>query len=232
MNKPSSVLIVDDDPRLVRFVKANLESVGYKVSAANDGPSGLNITEMDAPDLVILDIMLPGMDGYELCQRIREFSDVPIIMLTARAEESDKVRGLRLGADDYLTKPFGAQELLARVEAVLRRTKFADESKPRPVLVRGDLAIDFVRRRVSIDEKEISLTPTEYKLLYELATNAGRVMLHEELLTRVWGPEYRDELDYLRAYVRYLRRKIEPDPSHPRLILSKPGVGYIFTDAP
>lgn len=232
MNGPSSILVVDDDPRLVRFVKANLESVGHKVFVANDGPSGLTATEMEAPDLVILDIMLPGMDGYELCQRIREFSNVPIIMLTARSEESDKVRGLRLGADDYLTKPFGAQELLARVDAVLRRTKFVDEAQPRPALVKGNLVIDFVRRRVSVNDKEVYFTPTEYKLLYELASNAGRVMLHEELLTRVWGPEYRDELDYLRAYIRYLRRKIEPDPSNPRYLLSKPGVGYIFNDTP
>jgi two-component system KDP operon response regulator KdpE len=228
MSKKARVLVVDDDPRLLRFVRANLESVDYEVFTATEGSSALELVERERLDLIVLDIMLPGMDGYELCQRVREFSTLPIIMLTARDEEADKVRGLRLGADDYLTKPFGAQELLARVEAVLRRAQMAGENHTQPVLVYGDLKVDLARRRVTVRDEELGLTPTEYKLLAHLASNGGRVMLHEELLTRVWGAEYRDELDYLRAYIRYLRQKIEEDPHQPRYILSKPGVGYIL----
>lgn len=221
--------MVDDDPRLLRFVRANLESRGYQVSTAFEGREALETIDQEIPDLIILDIMLPGdIDGYELCARVREFSTVPIIMLTARGEEQDKVKGLRLGADDYLTKPFSAQELLARVEAVLRRAHLSQEPQPSPMMTYGNLTIDLLRRRVTIRGQEVSLTPTEYKLLSQLATHAGRVILHEDLLARVWGAEYRDELDYLRAYVHYLRQKIEDDPHHPKYILSKPGVGYML----
>jgi two-component system KDP operon response regulator KdpE len=166
------------------------------------------------------------MDGFTFLQRVREFSDVPVILLTAKGEERDKVQGLDLGADDYLTKPFGPAEMLARVRAVLRRRQPSEEAPTELVL--GDLTINLARRRVIRQGQEIHLTPTEYKLLHELATNPGRVILHGELLSRVWGSEYRDEVDYLWTYVRYLRNKIEPDPAHPRFILSEPGVGYLL----
>jgi DNA-binding response OmpR family regulator len=227
--KRLTLLIVDDDPQLIRLVKANLESSDYRVLTAPDGPAALSILDIEAPDLVVLDIMLPGMDGYGLCQRIREISSVPIIMLTAKVEDVDKVKGLKLGADDYVTKPFNVQELLARIEAVLRRADSPSDSRTRRTLTYGDLRVDFVRRRVSVGDKEVPLTLTEYKLLSELVANAGRIMMHRELLTRVWGPEYQDESEYLRAYVRHLRAKIEEDPHEPKYILSKPGIGYLFS---
>ncbi|MBI4304665.1 MAG: response regulator transcription factor [Chloroflexi bacterium] len=223
-----TVLIVDDEPQLIRLVRANLESVGYKVFTASDGRSALEIIDREMPDLIILDIMLPGVDGYELCQRIREFTSTPIIMLTAKVEHVDRVKGLKLGADDYITKPFNVQELLARIEAVLRRSRSSEETVSPRILTFGDVSIDFVRRRVTVHDQEVALTLTEYKLLSQLASNAGRVMLHGELLTRVWGPEYRDEQEYLRAYIRHLRQKLEDDPHQPKYILSKPGIGYMF----
>ncbi len=223
-----SILLVDDDPQLVRLVRANLESVGYKVLAAMNARSALELIDMEMPDMIILDIMLPEIDGYELCQRVREFASTPIIMLTAKVEDIDKVRGLKLGADDYVTKPFNVQELLARIEAVLRRTRASEELNGPRTFTCDDISIDFVLRRVTIRGQEVALTLTEYKLLSQLAGNAGRVMLHPELLTRVWGPEYQDELEYLRAYIRHLRQKIEENPHQPKYILSKPGIGYIF----
>lgn len=228
MVKKTVILLVDDDPQLLRLVRANLEPVGYKVLTALDAHSALKLVDMEMPDMIILDIMLPEMDGYELCQRIREFSDVPIIMLTAKVEDVDKVRGLKLGADDYLTKPFSVPELLARIEAVLRRSGVAGEAKTPPTFTCGDVSVDFAQRRVMVRGQEVALTLTEYKLLCQLVNNAGRVMLHHELLTAVWGAEYQDELEYLRAYIRHLRHKLEADPGEPKYILSKPGIGYIF----
>jgi DNA-binding response OmpR family regulator len=209
-----------------RLLRLNLEKDGYRVIPVEDGPAGLEVAELESPNLILLDVMMPDMDGFTFLRRLREFSDVPVILLTARGEERDKVQGLDLGADDYLTKPFGPAELLARVRAALRRSQ-PGEAPPSTIAV-GDLTINVARRRVSRGDQEIRLTPTEYKLLYELATNAGKVMLHTDLLSRVWGPEYRDEVDYLWTYVRYLRNKIEPDPSHPRYLLSEPGVGYML----
>ncbi len=228
MGGKKSVLLVDDDPQLIRLVRANLESVGYKVFAAMNAHTALELVDMEMPDLIILDIMLPEIDGYELCQRIREFASTPIIMLTAKVEDIDKVRGLKLGADDYVTKPFNVQELIARIEAVLRRTQSSEKINGPRVFTCDDVCVDFVQRRVTIREQEVALTLTEYKLLSQLVSNAGRVMLHRELLARVWGPEYQDELEYLRAYIRHLRQKIEEDPHQPKYILSKPGIGYIF----
>ncbi len=228
MRGKTSILLVDDDPHLIRLVRANLESVGHRVLVAMDARSALELVDREMPDMVILDIMLPGVDGYELCQRIREFSAMPIIMLTAKVEDADKIRGLKLGADDYLTKPFNVQELLARIEAVLRRTRSAEEVNGPRIFTGGDVSVDFVKRIVTIRGQEVALTLTEYKLLSELVSNAGRVMLHRELLTRVWGAEYQDELEYLRAYIRHLRQKIEEDPHQPKYVLSKPGIGYIF----
>ncbi|MBI2859767.1 MAG: response regulator transcription factor [Chloroflexi bacterium] len=230
MSKKTTVLVIDDDVRLLRFVRANLESVGYKVLMAEDAETGIGLVEKEMPDLIILDVMLPGLSGFELARRIREFSAVPILMLTAKAEEADVVAGLKVGADDYMTKPFGVQELLARVEAVLRRsgTPEGNTAPGQDGIKVGELSIDFLRRRVSVKGTEVELTLTEYKLLSELASNAGKVMLHSELLSKVWGPEYRNEWEYLRAYIRRLRRKLEQDPAHPQYILSRPGFGYVL----
>lgn len=230
MGKETSVLLVDDDPQLIRLVRANLESVGYRVMAAIDAQEALETIDREMPDLIVLDIMLPEVDGYELCRRIREFASIPIIMLTAKVEDIDKVKGLRLGADDYVTKPFNVQELLARIEAVLRRTRSSDEPDSPRVVTVGDVTIDFFHRRVLIRGQEVALTLTEYKLLSQLIANAGRVMLHRELLTRVWGPEYQGELEYLRAYILHLRRKIEEDSHRPRYIITQSGIGYVFVD--
>jgi two-component system KDP operon response regulator KdpE len=183
---------------------------------------------LEQPDLVLLDIRLPhGLDGYEVCRRIREFSEVPVIMLTAKAQETDVLHGFDVGADDYLTKPFNAKELVARVKAVLRRTQRPEEAVT-ATLTCGELEINFARRTVKVRGEKVSLTRTEYALLRQLALNANRVMVHQDLLTTVWGPEYRDDIDYLRAYIRYLRRKLEVDPSNPRYILTSPGVGYML----
>ena len=222
------ILIVDDEARILRLVRSNLEPVGYKVLTAMDGESALTAAEMNDPDLIILDLMLPRLDGFEVCRRLREFSTVPIIILTAKGEEVDKVKGLELGADDYLTKPFSVQELLARIKAVLRRTRVPPTQKLEPVFNLGNFSVNFAQRRVVANGTDVKLSPTEYKLLYELVTNAGRVVLHQDLLGRVWGREYRDETEYLRVYIRYLRQKIEEDPSRPKLILTEPGVGYRF----
>jgi two-component system KDP operon response regulator KdpE len=224
-----TILVVDDDQRMRRLLRLNLEKDGHRVTLAEHPLVGLEIAELESPDLVLLDVMMPEMNGFTFLQRLREFSDVPVIFLTAKGDESDKVQGLDIGADDYLTKPFSPAELLARVRAALRRRQPGDVSTA--TIGVGDLTINVARRRVIRGDQEIRLTPTEYKLLYELATNAGKVMLHSELLSRVWGPEYRDEVDYLWTYVRYLRNKIEPDPSHPRYILSEPGVGYMLAPA-
>jgi two-component system, OmpR family, KDP operon response regulator KdpE len=222
-----AILVVDDDPRMLRLLRLNLERAGYRVATEGDGVAALDRVALERPDLILLDVMMPAMDGFTFLARLREFSAVPVILLTAKGEERDKVQGLDLGADDYLTKPFGPAELLARVRAVLRRKAQTAEATP-SILSIGDLTIDLARRRVVRQGDQIHLTPTEYKLLRGLATNRGKVLLHGELLARVWGPEYRDEVDYLWTYVRYLRQKIEPDPAHPRYLLSEPGVGYVL----
>jgi two-component system KDP operon response regulator KdpE len=223
------ILVVDDEPRVVRLVTEVLNAVGYKVIAAVGGEPAIKMVALEQPNLVLLDILLPrGLDGYEICRRIREFSNVPVIMLTAKALESDMLRGFDVGADDYLTKPFSAKELIARVKAVLRRSQRPEEVTT-TTLTCGELEINFARRTVTARGEHISLTPTEYALLRQLALNANRVMLHQDLLTAVWGAEYRDDIDYLRAYIRYLRRKLEADSSNPQYILTLPGVGYMLT---
>jgi two-component system KDP operon response regulator KdpE len=222
------ILVVDDEPRVVRLVTEVLRAMGYKVVAAASGRSGIEMVALEQPDLVLLDILLPqGPDGYEVCRRIREFSEVPVIMLTAKAQESDMLHGFDIGADDYLTKPFNAKELVARVKAVLRRSRRAEEIVS-TLLTCGDLEIDFARRIVKARGVKVPLTRTEYALLHQLALNANKVMLHRDLLAEVWGPEYLDDIDYLRAYIRYLRRKLEADPSEPRLIVTAPGIGYML----
>jgi two-component system KDP operon response regulator KdpE len=222
----ANILIVDDEPHVLKLVKANLESSGYRILTAADGEQAVRMVEGEIPDLVVLDIMLPKMDGYAACRRIREFSAVPIIMLTARSAQVDLVHGFEVGADDYLTKPFSATELLMRVRAVLRRSKWPEEVITRHGFKAGPIEIDFAQHLVTVDGEPVKLTPTEYRLLAYLASNTNRVMMHRELLRAVWGPEYGDETEYLRVYVRYLRQKLEPDPSNPRYILTQPGAGY------
>lgn len=223
--------MIDDEPRLVRLVRQVLTAVGYHVLSASDGEEALETIAIEQPDLVLLDIMLPGeLDGYDVCSRVREFSTVPIIMLTAKTREVDMLHGFDVGADDYLTKPFSAKELIARVKAVLRRSKLAAQDVSATAdLTCGELLISFGRRKLNVRGREVALTPTEFRLFQQLALNSNRVMLHEDLLTNVWGPEYRDDIDYLRTYVRHLRRKIEEEPSEPRYILTTPGVGYMLS---
>lgn len=223
----SKILIVDDEPRVSRLVTEVLTAVGYQVVVAASGGMAIQMVALEQPDLVLLDILLPQMDGYQVCSRLREFTDVPIIMLTAKARDTDILRGFDVGADDYLTKPFNSKELVARVKAVLRRTNRSEETMTNLVSC-GALNIDLARRTVSADGELVNLARTEFDLLRCLAVNANRVLTHEELLTDVWGPEYRNDLDYLRAYIRYLRRKLEPDPASPIYILTSQGVGYML----
>jgi two-component system KDP operon response regulator KdpE len=225
--KKPRVLVVDDEPETIKYVSTNLRVRGYDVLTAPDGLTALKAFEQSIVDLVILDITMPGPDGFEVCRAIRRRSDVPIVMLSARGQERDIVRALDTGADDYLTKPFGVEEMLARVRAALRRTTQTGAAS-RPPLVVDELEIDFGARKVTALGQEVKLTPTEYDLLAHLAVNTGRVLAHRSLLQAVWGPEYGDETEYLWAYIRRLRRKIEPDPSNPRHILTQPGVGYYF----
>jgi len=223
------ILVVDDELSIIKFLRANLEARGFKVlAAAMDGAEALQTFEMELPDLVILDIMMPKMDGFEVCRQLREWSQVPIIMLSARGDESDKVKCLDLGADDYITKPFGKGELIARVRAVLRRTEAAATMPSQPSFTSDELNISFAQRRVTIADKEVKLTPTEYNLLQELALNAGKVLTHTHLLNKVWGSEYREEREYLHVFVGRLRAKLEPDPANPSYIMAVSGVGYQF----
>jgi two-component system KDP operon response regulator KdpE len=211
------------------LVRQILSALGYKISAANSGEQAVEFVAMEQPDLVILDIMLLGeMDGYETANQIRGFSDIPIIMLTAKVRESDMLRGFEIGVDDYIKKPFSSKELVARVRAVLKRTQMTVQPQITTEIICGDIHIDIARHRVAISGQDIHLTPTEYKLLHELAKNSNRAMLHEQLLSAVWGPEYRSDFDYLRSYIHLLRRKLEPDPAKPKYILRVPGVGYML----
>ena len=224
------ILVVDDEPSIRKFLRANLEAKDYKVLTAVDGAEALRTIEMELPDLMILDIMMPKTDGFEVCRQLREWSQVPIIMLSARGDESDKVKCLDLGADDYITKPLGKDELVARVRAVMRRTETAGSIPAQCSFSIGDLKINFVKRQVIIAGREIKLTPSEYSLLQELVLNAGKVLTHTHLLNKVWGSEYREEREYLHVFVRRLRAKLEPDPTNPRYITTVPGVGYQFKD--
>ena len=224
------ILVADDELSIIKFLRANLEARGYEVLAAIDGAEALQTFEMELPDLVILDIMMPKIDGFEVCRQLREWSQVPIIMLSARGDVSDKVKCLDLGADDYITKPFGKDELIARVRAVLRRTEVVAIVPTQPSFASGDLHISFAQRRVTVAGKEVRLTPTEYSLLQELVLNAGKVLTHTHLLNKVWGTEYREDTQYLHVFVRRLRTKLEADPKNPRYITTVPGVGYQFKD--
>jgi len=225
-----TILVVDDEPRIIEAVSMNLELEGYQVSGASNGYEALKKLTKELPDLVILDVMMPEMDGFETLKRIREVSTVPVIMLTVKGEETDKVKGLELGADDYVTKPFGPKELVSRVKAALRRVEMPTPAPKTQIRVDDNLSIDFSRRNVIVKGKEVHLRPTEYRLLYQLVSNAGRILTHETLLRRVWGHEYRDEDHYLWLYITYLRQKLEEDPKHPKYILGERGIGYRFTD--
>ncbi|MBN1666116.1 MAG: response regulator transcription factor [Anaerolineales bacterium] len=224
------ILVVDDEQRMVRFIRLNLEHDGFQVIAAYNGNDALEQVRTQLPDLVLLDVMMPDLDGFEVLKRIRAQSSVPVIMLTAKGEEDDRVRGLEAGADDYVTKPFSPRELVSRVRAVLRRTEAESAVAGDVIEVDEHLKLDFNRREVWVDGELVRLRPTEYRLLYHLVQNAGWVMTHEQLLTKVWGFEYRDEPHYVRLYINYLRKKIEPDPANPRYILTERGVGYRFID--
>ncbi len=224
------ILIVDDEARMRRFMQMNLDLEGYRVIEASNGLEALDRVREDLPDLVLLDVMMPELDGFEALRIIRETSTVPVIMLTVRDDESDKVKGLELGADDYVTKPFSPRELASRIKAVLRRTEMDSPSDKSMLVVDDYLKMDFNRRQVFAGGQEVKLRPTEYRLLYHLVQNAGYTMTHETILGKVWGYEYRDESQYVRLYITYLRQKIEPDPSHPRYILTERGVGYRFVD--
>lgn len=215
---------------MIHFIRLNLEHDGFEVLEAASGSNGLDKLRDHLPDLILLDVMMPDLDGFETLRLIREISNVPVIMLTAKGEEDDRVRGLELGADDYITKPFSPRELVSRVRAVLRRTESAAVPVHEVIEVDDRLKLDFDRREVWVDGSLVKLRPTEYRLLYHLVQNAGWVVPHEQLLAKVWGYEYRDETHYLRLYINYLRQKIEKDPSNPQYILTERGVGYRFVD--
>jgi two-component system KDP operon response regulator KdpE len=222
------VLIVDDDADLARIVQLSLDRAGYQTVIATSGLEGLQEAYRVQPNLVVLDIMMPGMDGWEVCRRLVEMSNVPILMLTAKGTEADIVKGLQLGADDYLTKPFSVAELIARVQALLRRADSESQTDRTSTLSIGNLTIDLNRRLVMRDGELVDLTPTEFKLLECFVTHRDRVLPHRFLLTEVWGSEYIDETNYLKLYVRYLRRKLEEDPADPQLIVTEWGIGYRF----
>jgi two-component system KDP operon response regulator KdpE len=225
------VLVVDDEPRMIGFIRMNLEIEGHQVIEAHSGIEALEAIRTKLPDVVLLDVMMPDLDGFETLRMLREFSNIPVIMLTAKGEENDKVYGLELGADDYVTKPFGPRELSSRIRAVLRRAEIPAATPEQAILKIDDrLQVDFNRREVVVEGNHIKLRPTEYRLLYHLIENAGWTVPHDQLLAKVWGYEYRDEAHYVRLYVNYLREKIEKDPSNPQYILTERGVGYRFAE--
>jgi len=232
MSQRKTILIVDDEPRYVKLVEINLQTEGYQVRTAGNGQEAVEAVAAAAPDLILLDVMMPIMDGFTATTRIREFSNVPIILVTAKGEERDRVRGLDAGADDYIVKPFSAQELLARVRAVLRRAERQQaDSFHEPIFRHRELTIDLARAQVFSGETEAQLTATEYRLLQTLAASMGRVLTADELLSTVWGPEYKDDKEILWVCLSRLRQKIEPDPKNPIHILTRQGIGYLMPPA-
>ena len=226
-----TILVVDDEPHIVRFTAMNLEMEGFNVITAGNGREALGALDAGhAIDLVVLDVMMPELDGFETLRRIRAQSSVPVIFVTVRGDEADRVAGLDLGADDYLTKPFSPRELVSRIRALFRRIEATEPSRLQEVAVDDWLTIDFDQRRVVAGGKEMRLRPTEYRLLYQLVSNPGQLLSHDMLLERVWGPEYRGEHQYVRTYVTYLRQKLERDPRNPEYIVSERGLGYRFKD--
>lgn len=220
------ILVVDDEPQILRVMRASLPPRGYEVRTAPGGEEALDEISKQMPDLIVLDLMMPGTSGIDVCRRVREFSSVPIIVLSAKGAEGDKVAALDAGADDYITKPFGMEELLARLRAVLRRLP-ASESES-SVLKVGDLTIEMDERRVTVGDSEVKLTPKEFDVLRYLVKNAGKVVTHRALLQAVWGSESTEQTEYLRVFINQLRRKIEPDSHHPKYIVTEPWVGYRF----
>jgi two-component system KDP operon response regulator KdpE len=223
----AKILVVDDEPQIRRMMRATLTSSGYQVDEARTGEEALEKFRAFLPDLVLLDLNMPGMGGLETCREIRSGSDVPIVILTVRNAEKEKVEALDAGADDYVCKPFGMQELMARLRAALRRATSSPESGPRS-FVSPDLEIDFENRRVRVKEASVRLTPKEFELLRHLVSRGGKPVPHRELLQSVWGPDYGDETDYLRVFINHLRKKIEPNPARPKYVLTEPWVGYRF----
>jgi DNA-binding response OmpR family regulator len=221
------ILVVDDEPSIIKYLRANLEASGYEVLAAMDGTEGLQTFERELPDLILLDVRMPKMDGFEVCRRIRDWSKIPIIMLTSLGSVEDKVKAFDLGADDYITKPFGKAEVMARVKAVLRRTTLWDE-RPEPEFHAHNLAINFTRNRVTLGEQEVNLTATEYRLLSYLARNAGRVVTPDQILEAVWGRDYAGERHILRVNIGRLRQKLGDNSREPRFITTRTGIGYMF----
>lgn len=225
-SKKQTVLVADDDPPFLKLIQCNLEHAAYRVLTVSDGPSVLKQAESEAPDLYILDIMMPGMGGPEVTRRLREFSIAPVLMLIAKDREYDKVAGLDAGANEYLIKPFGAPELIARVRALTRSTKPYTKEAATPSLSTGELIVEFSQHQALRGGQRIPLTPTEYRILAYLARNAGRVVTQNDLLTKVWGPAYRDEAHLLRVNIARLRQKVEPEPVRPRYVLTQLGIGY------
>jgi DNA-binding response OmpR family regulator len=224
------ILVVDDEQRMAKFIRLNLEHDGFRVAEAFTGTQAMDRLRTSLPDLVLLDVMLPDLDGFEVLKMIRSISTVPVIMVTAKGEEEERIHGLELGADDYVTKPFSPRELVSRVRAVLRRTELTTDSTHGLIQVDDRLKIDFDRHEVWLEGKLVSLRPTEYRLLYYLVQNAGWVVSHDQILTNVWGYEYRDQPHYVRLYINYLRQKIEKDPAYPVYIQTERGLGYRFID--
>ena len=225
--KKVSVLVVDDDVRMLRVMRRILELEGYRMLTASSGEAAFHMFDEETPDLVLLDVIMPNMDGYTVCRRIREFSPIPIIMVTAKENNEEKIAGLDAGADDYITKPFSSSELAARVRAVLRRTKLWDEH-PEPAFCFDDLVIDFARHRISLGGREVNLTATEYRVLSYLARNNGRVITPDQILEKVWGEEYVGDTHLLQVNIARLRKKLEDDAGVPRYILTRPGIGYMM----
>lgn len=227
--KRNRILVVDDDPSIRKFVKANLEARDYQALMADDGDEAIKIIEEELPDLILLDIMMPKMDGYEVCQRVREWSDIPIIMISAKDSENDKVKCFDCGADDYLTKPFTLRELLSRIKAVLRRSQTAEKSPHQSRYQNGSLVVDFSKQVATLDGISIKLTALEYKILAYLTLNAGRIITPNQLLEKIWGEEYAGDYRLLQVNVCRLRRKIKDTAKNSRYIQTKPGIGYIAT---
>ena len=227
MTSGPHILVIDDEPQIVRALKTILTAKQFRVTAALRGEEGLALAAANPPDVIILDLSLPDLDGLQVCARLREWTQVPIIVLSVRDNERDKVAALDTGADDYLTKPFGIEELLARIRVALRHAARAQGS-PHPIVTAGPLAIDLAQHIVTRDGVEVKLTATEFKLLAYLATNAGRVLTHRSILTHVWDPADADHIEYLRVYLRQLRKKLEADPEQPQYLLTESGVGYRF----
>lgn len=222
------ILVVDDEERILNFLSSKLKASGYEVLTARNGFEGLEQAQAQEPDLIVLDLIMPKMDGLEMLKELRSFSTVPVIILTAKGADADRIKGLELGADDYLPKPFNPDELVARIEAVKRRLEPGERRKTPEVFKIGDLTIDYAKHSVLVDGEEKSLTRIEWLLLSQLVNNAGRLMLYEELLTRVWGPEYRDDVQILRTWISRLRNKLESDPNNPKLIRTVAKTGYII----